>query len=300
MRKCEMKRKAVTSKEKKKKRGKGKNLSKKDLSVSEANAKRPLYSLRDDVTLHPELLRYDLNVQVRGTSLKPIPSSTKGKPDTAVFLVPKVDGTGMNVRPGLVNKIKKRFYPFYKPVDPSKRSKKVKRKGAGKIGGKNADRDLHLVVQNKGMRPPRCSQYAVAVLEWWAANGHELQGSQLPVDLEPNGCATCGDYFTAKKGLTGELELWYWELKCGWPPGATMNHGKMLAPLNEVDCKPFNIWELQRQFTHWAYEEQLGMKIHASRVIHVYKEDGKGMVVNARPIPSWCTGMSKVAHYATL
>ncbi len=294
-----MKRKAETASKGGNGKKKKKNLSKKDLSVSEANAKRPLYSLRDDVKLHPELLRYDSTGQSRRITLKHITSNTKGKADTAVFLVPREDG-GVAFRPGLVNKIKQRYYPFYKPVDPSKRSKKVKRKGAGKVGGKNADRDLHLVVENKGQRPPRCSQYAVAVLEWWAKNGHELQGTQLPVDLTPNACATCGDYFTVKKGLTGEQELWYWELKCGWPPGANMNHGKMNAPLNEVECKPFNIWELQRQFTHWAYEEQLGMKIHASRVIHVYKEDGKGMVVNARPIPSWCIGMSKATHYATL
>jgi len=284
-----------------KKRKRSKNLSTKDLSVSEANASRPLYSLRDDVKLHPELLRYDKIDQVRGMTLKIIPAKKKGGVDTGVFLVPRGDG-GKDVRAGLVNKIQKRYFPSYKRTDASKRSKKnpVQNPGAGKTGGKTADKHLHLAVENKGGRPPRCSQYAVAALEWWKMNGHELQGSQLPVNLSRNNCATCGDYFTVKRGLSGENELWYWELKCGWPPGAYVKHGKMFPPLNEVEIKPFNIWELQRQFTHWAYEEELGMKICASRVLHVYKEEGKGMQVVARKIPSWCVGMSKRVHYGSL
>lgn len=276
-----------------------KNLSKKELSVSEANAARPLYSLRDDIELHPELIRYDGLDQPRGMTQKIIPAKKKGQEDSCVYLVPRRDG-GTDVRAGLVNKIQQRYFPSYRRTDASKRSKSTKRKGAGKSGGKTADEHLHLVVENKGRTPPRCSQYAKAVLDWWEKNGHELQGSQLPVNLYPNNCATQGDYFTVKKGLSGEMELWYWELKCGWPPGAHVNKGTMFPPLEHVKCNPFNIWELQRQFTHWAYEEELGMKIHASRVIHVYKEEGKGMVVDVRKIPSWCVGMSKAVHYKSL
>ena len=283
-----MKRKRVTSKKK--------NLSKKELVISEANSLRPLYSLRDDVELHPELVRYDGIEQVRGMTLKIIPPKTKEDIETAVFLVPRVDG-GTDVRAGLVNKIKKRYFPSYKE---SKRKQTTQHKGSGKLVGTTADKHLHLSVENKGGYPPRCSQYARAVLDWWKKNGHEVQGSQLPVNISANNCATCGDYFTVKKGFFGEPELWYWELKCGWSPGTHLKKGKMCPPLEKVDCKPFNIWELQRQFTHWAYQEELGMKIHASRVLHVYKKDGEGMVVEPRTIPSWCVGMSKKLHYASL
>lgn len=277
-----MKRKRSSSKSKSKAK-------KKKFSQSEKNVERGLYSLRDDVILHPELVKYDNNPFMRKIG-------HNGKTHT---MPTGEDGGKYTTRPGLVKTLQRRFYHKYKD---SKRSQKTIKKGAGKTVGKTAHDHIEKAVQNEGMEPPRCSKYAKAVLAWWKKMGHELQGSELPVHMERNRVITRGDFFTVKKEgtLSGEPELWYWELKCGWPPGADTKKGKMNRPLDHVDCTKFNIYELQRQWTHWAYEEELGMKIHASRVLHVYDHEGKGMVVEARPIPSWCKGLSREKHYDLL
>lgn len=281
-----MKRKHSSVSKRKRKKNKNKKVKGTKFKVSRANVARGLYSLRDDVKLHPELVKYDKNIlmrQIRHNGIMHTAIST----DTKSGIVAKV---------GLLRKLKNRFYHEY--VRSTRRTKTIK-KSAGKKVGLVAHTYVEKSVQFKGKLPPRCSKHAKAVLCWWKENGHELQGAELPVHMKQNGIITRGDFFTVKrKGtLSGFPELWYWELKCGWSPAIDKKKGYMNQPLDHVPCSLFNIYELQRQWTHWAFEEELGMKIHASRVIHVYEHERDGMIVVPRDIPIWCKSLNKEKLY---
>ena len=255
--------------------------------------KRGLYVVRNDIELHKEIVKYmkiDLMSKVDHEGGKhgqyTIPSGTPGC---------------FKRFPGLINKIKRRFYSDYIPC---KRRRRTKKKGSGVKVGAAADKYItNAILEDRCDEkfPKRCSMYAKKALIFWRERGHQLQAAQLPVIMKKNKCITQGDYFTVKKNAVGLLELWMWELKTGWPPGASgRKQKKFTRPLDEVNCSPFNIWQLQRQFTHWAYEEELGIKIHASRILHIYKHEDKGMIAIERAPPKWCKLLKKDLIYPSI
>jgi hypothetical protein len=201
---------------------------------------------------------------------------------------------------GLVNTLRARYYPKYKDNRSKRKWKTTKVKGSTSAQGKMVDRQIaQSIILCDPSAPPggkkkkvkKLNPMTVALLDYWRATlGHVLQAAQVPVEL-PNGWfkLTQADLIT-RDPATGRL--WLYEVKTGMPLGFFRRQkeqstfsGPELATAN-VECTKLNIWHLQLHYTRLALLTA-GVPIFDARVVQIYQEEGKGLVLKVHEPPQW-------------
>jgi hypothetical protein len=221
----------------------------------------PLWSVKPG-ELHPELARVTAIPFLAGIA---IDDKTEGHYFT-------LNGK-KEIHDGLHKRMHRRFFRKYKKKH-RKITKKTRRFPSTKKDGAEAGGNVEAFMRGDGVLDDM-NPYAIEAINWWIANGHQLQASEIPVVLPHARIITRGDFFTVKHNTeTNKDELWLWELKTGYPH-VPRHPIRMASPLITVHCTPWNIYQLQLLFTRMAYERELEMKIDHSRVIHVWKERAK-------------------------
>ena len=146
------------------------------------------------------------------------------------------------------------------------------KKGANKNDGISTMTFIEKTIMANGKRPSRSQRYAVAILDWLQSRGYDLQCAELPVILPWINRVTRADLVTLdcdRKGLV------VWEIKCGWPPGATRGRFKFpkSTGLEKVPCHAINMFHLQAMLTKVGAEASgLSGRVTA-RVLHVYEAE---------------------------
>jgi hypothetical protein len=196
---------------------------------------------------------------------------------------------------GLLSQLKWHFYPHYRE-NRSRRKRGTHVKGSNSAQGKRVDAQICSIVALGGKRPSgkrKLNRLTVALLNYWADNGHQLQAGQIPAEVSPWDRITQADVITMH---TRTGRLWMWEVKTGAPVGFYRKQGKFKAPLNDVDCTKRNIWELQRHYTVQALIDA-GVHISESRVIQVHEDRrnaGGEPVVKVHKPPIWTRTIPKI------
>ena len=211
---------------------------------------------------------------------------------------------GSAVMPGLHSKMQYRYFRNTKIKSSSSRSDNYK--GSSKKLGSSADKVLENAIRFNLAPLKGDSVHAYAVWEYWQRNNHRPVLAQLPVVMMHANTITAGDYFTIHTCPKTQKEtLWLWELKTGYKTN-TRKPMMMSAPLDHVPLTPRNRFQLQVLLTRLAYENELRMKIHAARVIHVWEvADGKSCDVEVlEPMdldpPNWTLKVDKERLYSSL
>jgi hypothetical protein len=174
---------------------------------------------------------------------------------------------------GIHSTLRRRFYSHYPKEASRRRRTKTKSKGSTKKIGIAVDTQIFKIVAANKV-PSRINKLTRALLEHWKSAGHTLIAAQVPVYVASLDCVTQADCITRHNDT-----YTMWEVKTGFPVGGFRKHGKFTgAPFETIDCTKYNIWQLQRKYTHDALVEA-GLKIDDSRVIQVYSHADKGVVI---------------------
>lgn len=198
---------------------------------------------------------------------------------------------------GLVETLKYRFCPHYKD-NRSKRNWKSNVRGSSKEQGKKIDNQLLEYVRT-GKAPKRAHKMTKSLLHYWIKEKkHTLQASQLPVEIEGGwNKMTQADIITRDES-TGDLYLW--EVKTGFPVGGFRQQDNFKAPLADVKCTKYNIWQLQLHYTRQALEQK-GLRFKEANVIQIYeKKKEKELIIKIHPQEDWLSRAPNLAasnHY---
>jgi hypothetical protein len=204
---------------------------------------------------------------------------------------------GARVQTGGLNTwLRAAFYPRYNDRK-RKRSRKTKLCGSSKKRGIRVDHEFVGIVASGGAPPRQLTSDAMTRQLWShivGGLGHAVEAAQLPVEVPHAQRMTQADLIT-RDPATGRL--WLWEIKTGYPIGATRKQGHLPVRNSRtgdyVDCTKFNIWQLQLHYTRQALEAA-GVPIAESRVLQVYVPDRNQRhryeVVEHTP-PEWTKGL---------
>lgn len=185
---------------------------------------------------------------------------------------------------GLINTLKYAYYPKYEDNYKKRRRKGAKLIGSTSKQGKQIDSEIAAIIEGRLRKKPH--PMAEAILKELKGMGHQLQAAQVPVPLANNSLKmTQADLIT--KDAFGML--WLWEIKSGMSVGFFRKQKQQMhfeGKLKHVDCNGLNIWHLQLQHTRMALEDQK-MPIKQARIIQVYKDREKGIIVKVHEQPKW-------------
>ncbi len=200
--------------------------------------------------------------------------------------------------PGLIGKLRARFYPRAAHKKRKRRAFRTRKRGttyriasSANIG--SAADDAITAYIRSGLTVAPKNAFARAVIHHWEqVMGHVVVASQLPVRVEDFGCITQVDTLT--RDAAGRI--WLWELKTGNPPRAPARGPDLVGPRTpagkRVPASTLNQWELQRHYTAKGMRDA-GVSIYKSHVIHAYKSKVKGskkkptVKVSKRAVPTW-------------
>jgi hypothetical protein len=189
---------------------------------------------------------------------------------------------------GLLRHIKRIYYKSYKDNRSRRNYKKTNVKGSNKRQGKTVDQQIARSIERKVQKPHPMTR---ALLEHFKAKGHVLQAGQVPVELNGWSKMTQADLITRDK-KTGKL--WVWEIKTGMPVGFFVKQGCFkAAPLKDVECTKLNIWHLQLRYTVAALQAS-HVQVGESRVIQIYEDKERGLVIKEHEPPEWVAKVGKI------
>jgi hypothetical protein len=150
-----------------------------------------------------------------------------------------------------------------------------------------------------GKAPKRAHKMTKSLLHYWIKEKkHTLQASQLPVEIEGGwNKMTQADIITRDE-ITGDLYLW--EVKTGFPVGGFRQQDNFKAPLADVKCTKYNIWQLQLYYTRQALEQK-GLRFKEANVIQIYeKKKERELIIKIHPQEDWLSRAPNLAasnHY---
>ncbi len=180
---------------------------------------------------------------------------------------------------GLLSKLQKMYYPYWKRKRRSYRRKGVTiaRKGSSAKEGKTVDKQLTEYVRT-GKKPKNAMARAI-VAYFEKENNQRIVAAQVPLYALHGLRITQADLIVANP----DGSLLMMEVKCGY--NRTQKQGDMKG-LPGVPCRQNEIWELQRHYTHKGLVES-GLPIVGSHILNVYKEGKDGITVRKRKVPQW-------------
>lgn len=186
---------------------------------------------------------------------------------------------------GLLSTLKYAYYPKYDNTTKKRRRKGAKLVGSTAKQGKRVDEEIGEAIEGRLRKRPHVMTQAI-LQKVQKEMQQTLQASQVPVPLASTALKmTQADLIT--KDAFGKL--WCWEIKTGQKIGFYRKQKEQPyfeGKLKDVDCNGLNIWHLQLAHTRMALEAQ-GVPISEARVIQVYKDKEKGMIVKVHEQPKW-------------
>lgn len=145
------------------------------------------------------------------------------------------------------------------------------KKGSSKDTGLSTMTALENTVFGNGTRPPRTNKFANAILDWLDRRGFEIQVVEMPVIMLGINRTTRADLVTLTLDKKGYI---VWEIKCGWPPGATSGKYKMKRQcLAGEPCHDINMFHLQAMYTKVGAEASGLKNVVCAKVLHVFEAE---------------------------
>lgn len=196
---------------------------------------------------------------------------------------------------GLTQYLKKTFYPHQKVTKRRfKRGQTFLKRASSKALGKRVDRDVVKLVVKEDPSSSSASAakkrkrkkkhlalhpYTQQLVRFWEHLGLRPVAAQLFVPLPNIGKATQADVIVED---VRDGKLWMHEIKTGWV-GVTNTKGTFAGELSHVKYSKGAAWDLQRHYTAQGLIAA-GLPIQGSRVVHIYEDTKKGILVEYRPI----------------
>ena len=227
---------------------------------------KPIYSTAiNNVCNH--LQKYLTQPEVHSAQLEP-----RGK----YMIYTYTDKYGKKVRTGgLTAFLKDKFYKYFKVSKRRFNRKGFQKKASSRALGNRIDKELSMVVE--GRQKKKWHPFTLEIQKYWSLKGYTPIAAQLPVVVSGSTRMTQADVILKDS----KDRLWMHELKTGHVAVGIVK-GSFAAPFQSTPCSKGNQWDLQRHFTEMSLKER-GLPLYGSRVLHVYEDKKRGIIVKERP-----------------